>query len=126
MIVLMLLIRKAGLLNPLTVSWNTFPMERLFSCPRSDIDPVRAVLVAMIVLWEPAQGNAHLHERLVKVISVEMAASSSTGTAVDGQSLPAVAVGGTLVLNSVKWDPFSSPDWDNEKHTREALVRIKR
>ena len=31
-----------------------------------------------------------------------------------------------VMLKSVKWDPFSSPDWDNEKHTREALVRIKR
>ena len=26
----------------------------------------------------------------------------------------------------VKWDPFQSPDWDLEKPTSEAIVRIKR
>ena len=60
-----------------------------------------------------------------------MASSSSasgTGTAVDvGESSAVGDEGPTVViLKSVKWDPFSSPDWDNEKHTREALVRIKR
>lgn len=24
------------------------------------------------------------------------------------------------------WDPLSSPDWDRESHTKEALLRIKR
>lgn len=24
------------------------------------------------------------------------------------------------------WDPLSSPDWDKESHTKEALLRIKR
>ena len=52
--------------------------------------------------------------------------SSGTGTAVDDQSVGAAGEGTVVVLKSVKWDPFSSPDWDNEKHTREALVRIKR
>lgn len=52
--------------------------------------------------------------------------SSTTGTAVDGQPVPVAGEGAVVVLKSVKWDPFSSPDWDNEKHTKEALVRIKR
>ena len=52
--------------------------------------------------------------------------TSSTGTSVDGQSSAVGGEGTVVVLKSVKWDPFSSPDWDNEKHTKEALVRIKR
>ena len=51
---------------------------------------------------------------------------SSSGTSVDGQSAAVAGAGTVVVLKSVKWDPFSSPDWDNEKHTKEALVRIKR
>lgn len=39
---------------------------------------------------------------------------------------PELVAGGEGSLKNVKWDPFSSPDWDNEKHTKEALVRIKR
>ena len=27
---------------------------------------------------------------------------------------------------SVPWDPLSSPDWDRESHSKEALLRIKR
>lgn len=52
--------------------------------------------------------------------------SSGTETAVDDPSVSSVGEGTVVVLKGVKWDPFSSPDWDNEKHTREALVRIKR
>ena len=57
-----------------------------------------------------------------------MATSSGEGTAVDGQSQSVAAGEGTVVTISkaVKWDPFSSLDWDNEKHSKEALVRIKR
>ena len=44
----------------------------------------------------------------------------------DNQSVAAAGEGTVVALKSVKWDPFSSLDWDNEKHTREALVRIKR
>ena len=65
--------------------------------------------------------------RLVKIVNILMASSSSsTGTAVDSQSVAIAGEGTVVVLNGVKWDPFSSPDWDNEKHTKEALVRIKR
>ena len=45
----------------------------------------------------------------------------------DGQLTGSVASGEvTVSFDRVKWNPFSSSDWDNEKHTREALVRIKR
>ena len=32
----------------------------------------------------------------------------------------------TLVLSDVLWDPLTSADWDRERPTKEALVRIKR
>lgn len=31
-----------------------------------------------------------------------------------------------LKIQDVKWDPFSSTDWDNQKPSSEAIVRIKR
>lgn len=51
---------------------------------------------------------------------------------------PAFSSGGTtgsafskvVVVKNVPpappWDPLSSPDWDKESHTKEALLRIKR
>lgn len=36
------------------------------------------------------------------------------------------AVKVTLVTADVLWDPLTSADWDRERHTKEALVRIKR
>ena len=57
-----------------------------------------------------------------------MASSSGAGAkpSGSGQSTATVVSEGKVSFDSVKWDPFSSSDWDNEKHTREALVRIKR
>ena len=31
-----------------------------------------------------------------------------------------------VTVTEPKWDPLSSPDWDKEVHSKEALVRIKR
>ena len=28
--------------------------------------------------------------------------------------------------SQIPWDPMTSSDWDNEKHTPEAIIRIKR
>lgn len=39
---------------------------------------------------------------------------------------PVSTVKVTLVLSDVMWDPLTSADWDTERHTKEALVRIKR
>ena len=48
-------------------------------------------------------------------------------TSGEGSSDQSAAAGTTQdKWNRVKWDPFSSSDWDNERHTKEALVRIKR
>ena len=59
-----------------------------------------------------------------------MAAKSPSSSAGGGgdtsDGVQSAAGGGTVVINSVKWNPFTSPDWDNERHSREALVRIKR
>ena len=71
---------------------------------------------------------------MVKVVKQLTMATSSGAVAGDGEAKPvgggqstAVAVGaGKVSFDSVKWNPFSSSDWDNEKHTKEALVRIKR
>ena len=57
-----------------------------------------------------------------------MATVSGAGakSSVSGQLTAAGVIQGKVSFDSVKWDPFSSSDWDNEKHTREALIRIKR
>ena len=31
-----------------------------------------------------------------------------------------------VIMREPVWDPLSSPDWDKEKHRKEAIVRIKR
>lgn len=52
---------------------------------------------------------------------------SSAGAGEEGSSNLEEAVK-LAVLKEVKppWDPLSSPDWDNEQHTKDALLRIKR
>lgn len=47
---------------------------------------------------------------------------------VELEQVPGTSASGSkvVVLKKKVWDPFSSPDWDNEKHTKEALIRIKR
>ena len=55
--------------------------------------------------------------------------SSSTRKAMDGESLTFPFGGSSVVptlLNVGTWNPFSSPDWDKETHTKDALFRIKR
>ena len=43
-----------------------------------------------------------------------------------GQPVPVAGGSGVEVINKVVWDPFTSSDWDKERHSKEALVRIKR
>ena len=38
----------------------------------------------------------------------------------------AVAKVKVLSVEERVWDPLSSPDWDREKHSKEAIMRIKR
>lgn len=41
-------------------------------------------------------------------------------------SLAATSGGATVgVTSSAPWNPMTSPDWEGEKHTREAIHRIK-
>lgn len=63
-----------------------------------------------------------------------MAAKSPNGTATGGgeassdggQPVPVAGGSGAEAINRVVWDPFTSSDWDKERHSKEALVRIKR
>lgn len=50
----------------------------------------------------------------------------------DEGAVAAVSVTGSqaavkVVLTSprIPWDPMTSTDWDKEKHTRDAIIRIK-
>ena len=36
-----------------------------------------------------------------------------------------MAASGQMTSSSPPWDPTTSPDWDGEKHSREAIHRIK-
>ena len=40
--------------------------------------------------------------------------------------VPKPGVAKVVVVTEPRWDPLTSPDWDKEVHTKEALVRIKR
>ena len=40
--------------------------------------------------------------------------------------VPKPGVTKVVVVTEPRWDPLTSPDWDKEVHTKEALVRIKR
>lgn len=48
---------------------------------------------------------------------------SSTDDAKSSNGPPSKLI---VVTSEMVWDPLSSPDWDKESHTREAIVRIKR
>ena len=56
-----------------------------------------------------------------------MASSSSSSSSGNAASSEA-GVKKLLVrmVGEPTWDPFASPDWDKETHTKEAVVRIKR
>ena len=40
--------------------------------------------------------------------------------------VPKPGVAKVVVVTEPRWDPLTSPDWDKEGHTKEALVGIKR
>ena len=52
-----------------------------------------------------------------------MASSSSNGGVLGKNVQSSTAEG---VAGAPPWDPLSSPDWSGEKHSIDALVRIKR
>ena len=46
----------------------------------------------------------------------------------EGASATTSAKGATNVvvtLSKLPWDPMTSTDWDKEKHTRDAIIRVK-
>ena len=56
--------------------------------------------------------------------------ASSSSTVEIASSAATIEAGGKKVLvrlvGEPKWDPFTSPDWDQETHSKDAVVRIKR
>lgn len=56
-----------------------------------------------------------------------MASSSKNDKQLDEDSPNVPDVAKLVIkLKQQVWDPFSSPDWDKETHTKEAVIRIKR
>ncbi len=51
---------------------------------------------------------------------------SSSSAAVEGDSGEGATKYVVVKEAKVPWDPLSSPDWDKEQHSKDALLRIKR
>ncbi|XP_003390484.1 PREDICTED: ubiquitin-conjugating enzyme E2 Z-like [Amphimedon queenslandica] len=55
-----------------------------------------------------------------------MASSSKVTPAVDDNTPGEIGATSASIKEEIKWDPFQSPDWDLEKPTSDAIVRMKR
>ena len=84
-----------------------------------------------MISWSSARIIGNIVRSKMEVAEAGVEVEELVGGGGASSAFKAVAEASTHVVSVVTvpdtaWDPSKSSDWDKEKHTKEAVVRIKR